>query len=59
EPAIPQLVHALDDDSRYVRGHAAEALRRIGTPEATDVLLDYLLATRWCAISSPQNEWYP
>ncbi|GGD65901.1 HEAT repeat domain-containing protein [Paenibacillus nasutitermitis] len=59
ESAIPELVHALDDDSRYVRGHAAEALRRIGTNESNNVLLDYLLATRWCPISTPQNEWYP
>jgi HEAT repeat protein len=57
--AVPELVRALDDDNRYVRGHAAEALRRIGTPESTSLLLDYLFASRWCSITTTQNEWYP
>ena len=32
--AVPALICALDDDEPLVRGHAAWALGRIGTPEA-------------------------
>jgi len=32
--AVPTLIHALNDEEPLVRGHAAWALGRIGTPEA-------------------------
>jgi HEAT repeat protein len=57
--SVPQLVEALDDENRYVSGHAAIALRQIGTPDAMKVLLNYLFNSRWCPITTPQNQWYP
>jgi hypothetical protein len=59
EAAVPQLEIALDDENRYVRGHAAEALRYIGTERAKDVLIKYLFKTRWCSITTPENIFYP
>jgi len=32
--AVPALIHVLNDEEPLVRGHAAWALGRIGTPEA-------------------------
>lgn len=53
--AIPALKQALKDENRYVRGNAVDALNRIGTPEAKDVLLRYLLSTRWCPSTTPES----
>ncbi len=50
--AVPALAAALWDSDRYTRGFAALALRRVGTSEATDVLLDALIAERWCPITN-------
>jgi hypothetical protein len=50
--AVPALSAALWDSDRYTRGFAALALRRIGTPEATEVLMEALLAERWCPITN-------
>ncbi len=36
--AVPALIRALDDQQPLVRGHAAWALGRIGTPEARAAL---------------------
>ncbi|MFC0472152.1 HEAT repeat domain-containing protein [Halalkalibacter kiskunsagensis] len=55
EKAVPELEIALDDDNRYVRAHAAEALRYIGTEQAKDVLLKYLFNTRWCASTTAES----
>ncbi|MSS72237.1 MAG: phytanoyl-CoA dioxygenase [Candidatus Latescibacteria bacterium] len=55
EPAIPALREALTDDNRYAVGHAVSALRRIGTPEAEEALLDFLTATRWCPITTKES----
>ncbi|PZE22862.1 phytanoyl-CoA dioxygenase [Paenibacillus xerothermodurans] len=57
--AVPQLEAALDDDNRYVRAHAAEALHYIGTDEAKDVLIKYLLSSRWCPTTTKANSFYP
>ncbi|MBD2846921.1 HEAT repeat domain-containing protein [Paenibacillus sp. IB182496] len=57
--AVPQLCRALDDDNRYVRAHAAEALHYIATPEAKDALIEYLLAARWCPTTTPESTFYP
>jgi HEAT repeat protein len=64
---------ALRDESPWVRRQAAEALgtvavadggavealalRRIGTPEATGALLDYLTTARWCPTTTPQSRY--
>ena len=52
EPAIPTLVAQLEDENRYVRFHAALALKQIQTPEAQDALFNHLFASRWCALTT-------
>lgn len=55
EASVPALQEALKDENRYVRANAVEALRHIGTPESTNIAMDYLMATRWCATTTPDN----
>ena len=52
EPAIPTLVAQLEDENRYVRFHAALALKQIQTPEAQNALFNHLFASRWCALTT-------
>ena len=52
EPALPSLVAQLEDENRYVRFHAALALKQINTPEAHEVLFNHLFSTRWCALTT-------
>ena len=52
EPAMPALVAQLEDEDRYVRFHAALALKQIQTPEAQDVLFNHLFTSRWCALTT-------
>ncbi|MCE2403082.1 HEAT repeat domain-containing protein [Candidatus Poribacteria bacterium] len=52
EPALPNLIAQLEDENRYVRFHAALALKHIDTPEAREVLFNHLLSTRWCALTT-------
>jgi HEAT repeat protein len=59
QAAIPQLAIALDDENRYVRAHAAEALHYIGTEQAKDVLIKFLFHSRWCPTTTPANSFYP
>ena len=49
EQAIEPLGKALYDTNRYVSGYAADALERIGTPNALSELLPFLRTARWCA----------
>jgi HEAT repeat protein len=51
-PAIPTLVAQLEDENRYVRFHAALALKEIKTREAQDALFNHLFASRWCALTT-------
>jgi HEAT repeat protein len=53
--AVSALEQALKDENRYVRANAVDALNRIGTPEAQRVLIDYLLASRWCYSTTPES----
>ena len=55
EAAIPALMNTLSDENRYVRFHAMVALKQIGTPEATDVLFDHLLTSRWCPLTTTHS----
>ncbi|MEC9293714.1 MAG: HEAT repeat domain-containing protein [Chloroflexota bacterium] len=55
DSAISSLAAALNDGDRYVQGYALEALERIGTPEAMNVLLSSLKTSRWCSITHPQS----
>jgi hypothetical protein len=43
------------DENRYVRGDTVHALYRIGTPEAKEVLLQFLMRTRWCPLTSRES----
>ena len=52
EPAIPTLIAQLEDENRYVRFHAALALKQIQTAEAQDALFNHLFASRWCALTT-------
>jgi len=54
-PAVPALAQALHDENRYVRANAVDALNHIGTPDAQRVLIDYLLASRWCPTTTPES----
>ena len=53
--AVNNLQILLSDDDRYVRGDAVHALRRIDTPEAREVLMQFLLKSRWCPLTSKEN----
>jgi len=53
--AISSLAAALNDGDRYVQGYALEALERIGTPDALNVLLPNLKTSRWCSITHPKS----
>ncbi len=53
--AISALKDTLSDQDRYVRGKSLEALRRIGTLEANNVLIEDLLTSRWCEITTKDN----
>lgn len=55
EAAVPALALALEDSNRYVRNHSAEALRHIGTPRAQQALMDFLLVSRWCPITTKES----
>ncbi len=52
EPAMPALIIQLEDEDRYVRFHAAVALKQIQTPEAQDALFNHLFTSRWCALTT-------
>jgi len=55
--AIPGLVLMLEDENRYNRFYATSTLRRIGTPEAREILLDQLFMSRWCPITTKDNTY--
>ena len=50
--AVDALGGMFSDENRYVRGDAVHALYRIGTPEAKEALLQFLMRTRWCPLTS-------
>lgn len=55
DEAVPALARALKDSNRYVRNHSAEALRHIGTAAAQQALMDFLLVSRWCPITTRES----
>ena len=57
EAVQPAVVSALDDPNRYVSAKAAKTLERIGTPEATEILFDYLFSARWCPITTKDTPY--
>ena len=52
---VSALQTALADENRYVRGDAVHALRRINTQTAKDILIDYLMKSRWCPLTSNES----
>lgn len=52
---IEDLKAALANDNRYVRGLAARALQRIGTPEALEIVIDWLNVSRWCPLTTAES----
>ena len=55
EEALPALKAALKDENRYVRANAAHTLHQIGTTEARDILMHFLMKSRWCASTTRQS----
>ena len=55
EEALPALKAALKDENRYVRANAAHTLHQIGTTEARDILMHFLMKSRWCASTSRES----
>ncbi len=53
--AVDVLGELFSDENRYVRGDAVHALYRIGTPEAKEILLRFLMRTRWCPLTSRES----
>ena len=49
------LAPYLESRNRYLRGLTAESLRRLRTPAATELLLDWLAVARWCPITTPDS----
>jgi hypothetical protein len=49
------LTPALGDDNRYVRANTMFALRRAGTDEARERLLDELAVARWCPTTTRET----
>lgn len=47
----------LDDENRYVRANAIQALERFASPEATDALLHHLMSARWCSLTSKDSNY--
>ncbi len=56
--AVAAATKALEDGNRYVVGYAVEALHRIGTPEATEILLHFLKRARWCQFTRSGESIY-
>ncbi len=52
---IQDLKRALSNDNRYVRGLAAKALERIRTPEALEIVIDWLHVSRWCPLTTADS----
>ncbi|MYE88467.1 phytanoyl-CoA dioxygenase [Candidatus Poribacteria bacterium] len=55
EEALPALKTALKDENRYVRANAAHTLHQIGTTEARDILMHFLMKSRWCASTTRES----
>lgn len=53
--AVDALGGMFSDENRYVRGDAVQALYRIGTLEAREILLRFLMKTRWCPLTSRES----
>ena len=52
---IGKLKAALFNENRYVRGLAARALERIGTPETLEIVLNWLHIFRWCPLTTAKS----
>ncbi len=57
EESVPALQRVLEDDDRYVRGKAVEVLYRLDTPKTQAILVDYLMTTRWCPLTTVESRY--
>ncbi len=55
--AVPVLKAALRDENQYVRANVAHTLHQIGTPETKEVLLRFLMTSRWCPLTTPESTY--
>lgn len=53
--AVKALRTALEDDDRYVRAYAGEALTHIRSDEAVQVMIEYFRRSRWCPSTSKKS----
>lgn len=51
------LTNALRDYNRYVRQYALEALKRIPTEEAREIVLKLLSTSAWCALTTEESQF--
>mmetsp|Transcript_16424 Transcript_16424/g.22795 ORF Transcript_16424/g.22795 Transcript_16424/m.22795 type:complete len:604 (+) Transcript_16424:125-1936(+) len=52
-PAIAEA--AVSDPNRYVRGYSVIVLKKLGTPEAKDKLIDILMTSRYCDLTTKDS----
>ena len=59
DETVPALGRMLEDENRYNRFYAANALRDLVpvAEEAGRVLLDYLSTSRWCPLTSADDPY--
>lgn len=57
QTSMNYLARALKDRHKYVVGYVCEALRRIHTPEANQILINYLMNSRWTPFDYDQDIW--
>ena len=53
---LPEIAEAaVSDPNRYVRGYSVILLKRLGTPEAKDKLIDILMTSRYCDLTTKDS----
>jgi HEAT repeat protein len=55
QAAVSVIAEALNDENRYVRATAVDALYSINTDKAKDILLRFLRDSRWCSSTTPNS----
>jgi HEAT repeat protein len=57
EPIVDHLIQALNDENRYVRAYASEALYYIKSEKSVNALLNFLKTSRWCPITTAASTY--
>jgi HEAT repeat protein len=55
--AEAELIHALEDPCGYVGLLATDALQHLGSPTATEAVMDLVMAQRWDSSLYPERPW--